>query len=600
MIKKLSGTFFVLALLTSGLFAQTGDYTASLVKLSLMKEQPDSQRLNTLYLLQWEYLMNQFPEWATERGLPVGNDRWTDNSLGAIATRHLDLAEERKAILSINRDALTDAQKLNYDLLLRNVDQYIEGLKFPDELLPIDQLDGIQQGMAYTIGIQPRRTMKDYENILARLAAIGKRVNEEIVLMQEGVRRGITYPKVTMRDVPEQIMNIIPADPLASALLEPFRKFPEGVSAVDEKQLKEKAKKVFEESVRPAFKKLHDYIKDTYIPACRETTDWSSLPNGKEWYAFKVREHTTTNKSPGELYETGLKEVARIRGQMDSIRKATGFNGDLVAFFNYLRTDPKFFYKDSASLIQGYQVIAKRVDPQLVKLFGKLPRLPYGVIPVPTYAQKSQTTAYYNGGSLEAARPGYFFANTYDLPSRPKWEMEPLTLHEAVPGHHLQISLAQEMENVPELRKQSDYTAFVEGWGLYAEKLGEEMGFYETPYDKMGQLTYEMWRAVRLVVDVGLHSLGWSREKAIKYFEENAGKASHDIEVEVDRYIVWPAQALAYKTGELKIKELRAYAEKELGAKFNIRAFHDELLGAGALPLDILEKRMKTWVERNR
>jgi uncharacterized protein (DUF885 family) len=288
--------------------------------------------------------------------------------------------------------------------------------------------------------------------------------------------------------------------------------------------------------------------------------------------------------------------VKRIYGEMERIKAATGFTGPMKDFFVYLQTDAKFFFTDKDELISAYRDIAKRADPQLMKLFKTLPRTPYGVLPVPGYAEKSQTTAYYYPGAAETGRPGYFFANTYALDTRPKWEMEPLTLHEAVPGHHLQISLSQEMGELPAFRRFGGYTAFVEGWGLYAESLGEEMGFYTDPYAKFGQLTYEMWRAIRLVVDTGMHALGWTREQAIDYFKQHAGKTEHDIIVEVDRYIVWPGQALAYKLGELKIKELRAFAAKELGTKFDVRLFHDEVLKSGAVPLALLDEQIRTWV----
>ncbi|MGH8015935.1 MAG: DUF885 domain-containing protein, partial [Candidatus Zixiibacteriota bacterium] len=292
----------------------------------------------------------------------------------------------------------------------------------------------------------------------------------------------------------------------------------------------------------------------------------------------------------------GMSEVKRIHAEMDKVIQGTGFKGDFAAFCDFLRTDPQFFFDKPEDLLTEYRNICKKADPELIKLFGRLPRLPYGVEPVPSYAEKSQTTAYYGGGSLEAGRPGVFYANTYDLKSRPKWEMEPLSLHEAVPGHHLQTAIAAELEGLPEFRKRGWFTAYGEGWGLYSESLGEEMGFYTNPYSKFGQLSYEMWRAIRLVVDVGMHYKGWSKQQAIDFFTSNVGKAEHDINVEVDRYISWPGQALAYKIGELKIKELRAYSTKELGDKFNVRAFHDQILGNGPLPLDVLEKQIKEWV----
>jgi uncharacterized protein (DUF885 family) len=285
---------------------------------------------------------------------------------------------------------------------------------------------------------------------------------------------------------------------------------------------------------------------------------------------------------------------------MEKIKEQTGFKGSWEEFLTFLRTDPQFFYTTREDLLQGYRNIAKRIDPELMKLFGKLPRTSYGVIPVPSYSEKTATTAYYNAGSPEGHRPGYMYANLYDLKSRPKWEMEALTLHEAVPGHHLQLSLSQELENVPRFRQYAFSTAFIEGWGLYAESLGSELGLYTDPYSKFGQLTYEMWRAVRLVVDTGMHTKGWTRQQAIDFFAANSSKPMHDIEVEIDRYISWPAQALAYKIGELKFKELKARAQKELGDKFDIRAFHDEVLGAGPLPMSVLDERVNEWIQAQR
>jgi len=590
-----------LLLIPTALLAQSSEISLSLEKMNKLKDEiPDSNRLAIFYDMLWEQSMREYPEWATELGIPLGIREWTDNSPAAIERRKKDIRAIADAFARLDRTKLNPTQLLNYDLLKKELDNRIEEQKFPEELLPLNQLDGIHQGMPYTISIMRRERAIDYENILARLERIPKRVDEEIALMKEGLKRGVTYPKVTLTEVPQQILNVIPANPDESALLEPFTEFPSSIEKSDQVTFKSKAIEAYNKSVRPAFKKLYDFVKNTYIPGCRETINWTALPNGKAWYEFAVRKYTTLPLTPLEVVRIGNSEVTRIHKEMDSIKTSLGFKGDLEEFLTYMRTDPKFFYKDSASLLQGYQVIAKRADAELPKLFVKLPRLPYGVVPVPTYSQKSQTTAYYNRGSLAAGRPGLFFANTYDLPSRPKWEMEPLTLHEAVPGHHLQIALAMEMEGIPQLRKEFDFTAFVEGWGLYAEKLGEEMGFYQTPYDKVGQLTYEMWRAIRLVVDVSMHTLGWSRENAIQYFEENAGKASHDIEVEVDRYIVWPGQALAYKIGEMQIRELRAFAEDQLKDRFNIRYFHDAVLSEGALPMDILRQRMIDWVMKQK
>jgi uncharacterized protein (DUF885 family) len=345
----------------------------------------------------------------------------------------------------------------------------------------------------------------------------------------------------------------------------------------------------------PAFQKIYDYLVNTYIPACRESIAASALPDGAAAYAYHIRWETTVNLTPQRIHEIGLAEVKRIRGEMDKVIQSAGFKGSFHEFTEFLRTDPRFYYDKPEDLVNGYRIIAKKIDPELVLEFGKLPRLPYGVKPVPEYDAPSQTTGYYEPGSPEAHRPGYFNVNTYKLEARPKWEMEALSLHESVPGHHLQFALAQEQENVPEFRKQIGYSAFVEGWALYCEGLGEDLGLYKDPYSKFGQLTYEMWRAVRLVVDTGMHSMGWTRQQSIDYFRENTGKTDQDITVEVDRYIVWPGQALAYKLGQLKIRELRGRAEKELGNLFDVRSFHDAVLEQGAVPLSFLEAHMGGW-----
>jgi len=425
-------------------------------------------------------------------------------------------------------------------------------------------------------------------------------VDQAIVLLGKGLEAGITPPRVTLRDVPDQIRGLTPEDPMASPLLQPFAQFPASVPAAERERLTRAARDAYTQRVAPAYRKLYDYVAGTYVPKARESIGMRELPDGAAWYAYRVRQFTTTSLSPDQIHALGLREVKRIRALMDSVIAATGFKGSFADFARFLRTDPQFFYDDSASLVRAYRDIAKRADPGLIKLFGRLPRLPYGVTTVPSFMAKSQTTAYYQGGSLQAGRPGYFFVNTYDLKSRPKWEMEALSLHEAVPGHHLQIALAQELDGLPEFRRYGGYTAFVEGWGLYAEGLGPELGMYQDPYSKFGQLTYEMWRAVRLVLDTGIHAMGWTREQALQFFKDNAPKAEQDITVEVDRYIAWPGQALAYKIGQLKFRELRDSTAAALGARFDIRAYHDEALRNGALPLDLLEQDVREWIGRQR
>ncbi len=556
----------------------------------------DSARLHALFEADWERALAESPESATYRGDRRYDDRWTDQSMEAIARRKARLPLALEVLEQVDREALSPTDRLNYDLFSYQRARRVEGSRFPGELMPINQMGGIQQGIPRLLAVMPKATAEDYGNIIARLEGIPRLVDQTIALMELGLERGITPPQITLRDVPQQVANLLTDDPLESPVLGPFRTLPGQLEDEARAELQQQAIAIFEEQVRPALERLRDFLRDEYLPGAVTSTARSDLPDGADWYAYAVSQYTTTNLSVEAIHQTGLAEVRRIRSQMDSIIEVTGFEGDFAEFAEFLRSDPRFFHTSAEALLAAYRDIAKRVDPQLPKLFGTLPRMPYGVIPIPSYAEKSQTTAYYQSGSSEAGRPGYFYANTYDLSSRPTWEMEALTIHEAVPGHHLQIALAHELEGVPKFRRFGGYTAFVEGWALYSESLGEEMGFYQDPYSKFGQLTYEIWRAIRLVVDTGMHALGWSRQDAIDFFKANTPKAEHDIVVEVDRYIVWPGQALAYKIGELKIKELRALGEAQLGDRFDIRAFHDEVLGQGALPLDLLQARIEQWI----
>jgi uncharacterized protein (DUF885 family) len=556
----------------------------------------DSRRLHQLFDIHWTQSMYDSPESATQRGYPGQNHRWTDLSWGAIRQRQELSRIKREMLGSIDRAALTEPDQLNYDLFQRQIEDDIEGDQFPRELMPINQMSGPQQWLAETLEIMPTRTPAQCEDILARLNGIAVVIDQTIALMRKGLEAGVTPPKITMRDVPSQVWSHIADDPFQTPLLRPLQNMTSTVTQEDRERIRSTAVTTYQHKIVPAFNRLHKFLVDEYIPACRESIAWSDLPNGREWYTYLVKHYITTDLSPNQIFNIGRSEVARLRAEMDRVIESSGFEGGYAEWCEFLRTDPQFFFDDPESLVKEYRDIAKRVDPELVKFFGRLPRLTYGVIEIPDYAAKSQTTAYYQPGSAEAGRPGYYYVNTYDLKSRPKWEMEPLSLHEAVPGHHLQIALAQELEDLPEFRKHSWFTAYGEGWALYSESLGEQMGFYNTPYSKYGQLSYEMWRAIRLVVDVGMHYKGWTRQQAIDYFMENSCKVEHDVTVEIDRYIVWPGQALAYKIGELKIVELRRFAEETLGEKFDIRAFHDEILGSGTMPLDILEDHIRKWV----
>ncbi|MCI0330032.1 MAG: DUF885 domain-containing protein [candidate division Zixibacteria bacterium] len=558
----------------------------------------DSVRLHQLFDLTWKHGLEDNPEWATFIGYPGLNDKWGDRSFAAIERRKRENLSTMEAINSIAKEKLSDEDRLNYDLFKDQTALNIEGAEFPGELMPISQMGGVQQDIAQMLVITPANTVKDYQDILARLKAVPALVGQVRTLLERGLKEGITPPQITLRDVPQQVKNQIVKDPSVAPVLVPFKEFPNSIPKAEQEKLRKEAYSTYTSQIAPVFDSLAAYLEKIYIPGCRSGIGLSALPNGKKWYAYLVKSYTTTAMTPEEIFNLGESEVRRIRGEMDKVIKETKFKGDFAAFSEFLRTEPMFFFTKAEDLVQAYRDICKRADPELIRLFGHLPRLPYGVKPVPPYAEKSQTTAYYEGGSLKAGRPGYFFANTYDLNSRPKWEMEPLSLHEAVPGHHLQTAIAQELEDLPEFRRWGWYTAYGEGWGLYSETLGYEMGFYEDPYTKFGQLSYEMWRAIRLVVDVGMHWKNWSRQQAIDYFTQNVGKAEHDITVEVDRYIVWPGQALAYKIGQLKIKELREAAQKDLGEKFDIRAFHDLVLGSGPVPLNILEQMVKDWVKK--
>ncbi|MGH7519883.1 MAG: DUF885 domain-containing protein [Gemmatimonadales bacterium] len=558
----------------------------------------DSARLHQLFARDWEYTMREYPEFATAVGYPGQNARWTDNSLEAIARRKRQLSDQLNALRAIDRNKLNPTDQLNYDLFRRNYTDALEESRFPGEFMPINQMGGVQQDVPSTIAQMPAGTVREYEDIVARLRAVPVLVHQSMVLLERGLAQGLTPPRITLRDVPGQAQNLVVDDPLTSPLLKAFTRFPAAVPEGEQQRLRAAAVAAHRDSVVPAFRRLSAYLRDKYVPGARTTTGMRDLPNGLAWYQVRARTSTTTNLTPEQIHALGLAEVKRIRGQMDSVIAASGFKGTFAEFVQFLRTDPRFYWTSGDDLIRGSRELMKRIDPELARLFGTLPRLPYGVLPVPSYAERSQTTAYYQPGSPISHRAGTYYVNTYNLPMRPKWEMEALSLHEAVPGHHLQIALAQELDGVPEFRRFGGYTAFVEGWALYSESLGAELGLYTDPYSKFGQLTYEMWRAIRLVIDTGMHTMGWTREQAIDYFKTNAAKTEHDITVEVDRYIVWPGQALAYKIGELKIKELRASATTTLGSRFDVRAFHDQVLGAGAVPLDVLEARIRAWVSQ--
>jgi uncharacterized protein (DUF885 family) len=570
--------------------------TASAVLAQVLSSTDAARKLHALFEEDWQWVLQQYPEAATMLGDNRFNDRLTDYSVEAIERRKAHERDMLDRVQKINRAELNGQDVISYDLFLQDKKLNVEGMRFPVEYMPIDQMNGVQIMFGQLAGSTPFRNVKDYDAYVARLSAFALQIDQLIALMRRGMETKWVPPAVPLRSVPAQIEGQITEDPTKSPLFSPFAKFPQELPASERTRLVDAGKKVIAGSVTPAFKKLQTFIKDSYLHACRKDIGASSLPDGEAYYQYAIRRHTTTNLTAKEIHEIGKREVARIHKEMEAIVLQSGFKGSFQQFLTFLRTDKRFYYATPDDLVAGYSYIAKRADGKLPEMFAELPRTPYGVKVIPDYEAPAQTTAYYQPSAADGSRAGLFWINTYKLDTRPKYEMEALTLHESVPGHHLQIARSQELKGLPDFRRNGGYTAYVEGWGLYAESLGTEMGFYTDPYSKFGQLTYEMWRACRLVVDTGMHAFGWSRQQAIDFMKENTAKTENDIIVEIDRYIVWPGQALAYKMGELKIKELRAKASKELGASFDVRKFHNAVLDDGPLPLDLLERRINDWI----
>ncbi len=439
--------------------------------------------------------------------------------------------------------------------------------------------------------------MADYEAWIARLSTLDRYVEQNLALLAVAIREGRTQPRFIMERVPPLLAKQLPDDAEDSPFFAPLRNMPESIPAEEQARLIGAAGRIVADQVIPAYRRFDAFFREQYLPACRESVGVWDTPDGAAYYADRVALHTTTALTPDEIHAIGIEEVARIRVQMQQVIQSVGFSGSFEEFLRFLRTDPQFYFETPEELFEAYAATAKRIDPELTRLFGRLPRMPYGVRAIPAISAPNTTTAYYQGPSMDGRRPGYYYVNLYRPEVRPKYEIEVLTVHEAVPGHHLQIALAMEQAKLPAFRRNASFTAYIEGWALYAERLGEQMGLYQDPYSKFGQLTYEMWRAVRLVVDTGLHAKRWSRQQAIDYFRANAGKSEADIVNEIDRYIAWPGQALAYKIGQRRILELRAEAERTLGDAFDVRAFHDALLATGAVPLDVLETSMRAWLD---
>ena len=555
----------------------------------------DENRKFELFLSDdWEKYLSNNPLFATYTGDKRQNNKINPNTVDHFFQELESDKTSLAKLYEIDFNKLNDENKLNYKLKEFSLNESINSKKFPTYYLRLNQRGGIQS--FYETGNRlVYSSSQDYFDWLERLEEFTNHINISLKINKEGLSKGITQPKMITKGVIEQIDAIIDSDIDANPYMKIFLEADESIlSKSEKKDLIDNAKNLIENKINPAYVELNKFLKNDYIVNSRNSIGIKDVPGGSEYYEDLAKHFTTTNLTPDEIHEIGLTEIKRIRSEMEAIIDQVNWDGDFNSFLNYLRTSPRFYYDNGEDLLDAYLIMSKTIDPLLPKLFTVFPRAPYGVIPIPAESAPFTTTAYYNSPS--PGRPGYFYANLYKPESRPKYEIPVLTVHEAVPGHHFQISIAQELENVPMFRKYQGITAFVEGWGLYSEELGEFIGLYDDPYDKLGQLTYDMWRAIRLVVDTGMHYKDWSRDDAVNLFIEYSAKSILDINNEVDRYIAWPGQALAYKIGQLKILELRNKAEKMLGDKYDIKEFHDEVLKRGSLPLDLLEYYIDEWI----
>jgi uncharacterized protein (DUF885 family) len=547
---------------------------------------------------EWESRLREEPLLASS----VGDHRY-DDRLPSVAPADLQRAADRRRstlprLQAIDRAGLDVADRISYDMLARELKDDVADHEFGSWQLPINADTGFHTGFADLPRSTTFRNTGDYRNYVARLRAFPGYVAQQIANMREGLRTGFTLPRVVLDGYDVAIRSHVVDDPEKSVFSAPFRSFPPGVPEADRARLVADGRSAVMDGAVAGYRAFLDFMVGEYIPRTRTTTAAADLPRGREYYAHRVRHFTTLDVTPEEVHKIGLAEVERIHAEMLEVIRQSGFPGDFAAFLKFLRTDPRFYARTPEELLKDASFIAKKMDGKLPSLFGRLPRLPYGVEPVPAHLAPKYTGGRYVEAPVGGTRAGTYWVNTYALESRPLYVLEALTLHEAVPGHHLQIALQQELEGIPPFRRAAGVGAFVEGWGLYSERLGLEAGFYQDPYSNFGRLTYEMWRACRLVVDTGLHALGWPREKAMEYLAANTALSLHEVRTETDRYISWPGQALGYKMGELKIRELRRLAEKDLGERFDVRSFHDAVLANGPVPLPVLEEQVRAYVSR--
>jgi uncharacterized protein (DUF885 family) len=551
--------------------------------------------LHALFDREYDRDHRESPLNASIAGDKRFNRVWPDDSPAGQKRRDDADAAVLVALAAIPRAALPPAEQLNYDLFEHDYRDRVMLQPFKGYLYANNHQGGVQT-LNELAELIPLATVADYEDWIARLATIGPYMDQNIANWKIAVREKRVLPRILCERMRPQMEAQDVADPDKSPFFSAFLEYPKAFDAAIQARLTAAGRTAIKESVLPAFRRLRVAYSQVYLPACRESVGVWDTPDGDAYYRALARYYTTTELSTDEIHALGLKEVARIHAAMERIIAKVGFKGSFAEFLTFLRTDPQFYYKTGDELFTAYLATAKRIDPNLTRLFGKLPRTPYGLRPIPMTSAPNTTTAYYNQPSEDGRRPGYYYVNLYKPEVRPKYEIEVLTAHEAVPGHHLQIALQMEQGELPKFRQNSGYTAYIEGWGLYSESLGDDLGLYTDPYSKFGQLTYEMWRAVRLVVDTGLHEKHWTRQQAIDYFKANAAKTEADIVNEIDRYIADPGQALAYKIGQLKFLSLREEAKAKLGDKFDIREFHDAVLATGSVPLDVLERTVHDWI----
>lgn len=560
----------------------------------------DREAFRKIYEKEWAFRMQEFPMFASNAGIDDYADRLGDVSEEAETRRYAFWKDIRQELNSISCERLDRKECINYRIFVKQMDDFLAAYEIKSYLIPFTSDWGFYMELGRLPEETEFRSTEDYRNYLARLHQLPRVMDQYISLMRKGLELGLTQPRVVLDGRDEPIKAQIVSDVNDSPFFKPFVSMPESIAGGDRAELLATAEKVVASEVIPAFQRLNDFFRDEYIPGARQSLGATELPDGERYYQAQIRLYATVDMSAQEIHQLGLEQVQRIRAEMEAIITEVEFEGDFAAFLEFLRTDPQFYAKTPRELLAHASYYAKKIDGRLPMLFGHLPRQPYGVAPVPDELAPFYTGGRYVGAPLEARRGGYYWVNTYALESRTLYTIPALTLHEGAPGHHTQNALAQEHQDQPPFRRFDYISAYGEGWGLYSEKLGLEMDIYETPYEHFGRLTYEMWRACRLVIDTGIHAMGWTRQQALDFLASNTALSIHEVTTEIDRYISWPAQALSYKLGEYTIWQLRGRAEQDLGADFDIRAFHDFILSLGSVPLDVLTEETHRWIAEQR